>query len=78
MKILHVFKVYHPVVGGIQNHIKVLSEELVKDRNFEVEVLVTNVESSTMTEYVNGVKVIRAGRIAQVTSTPISIDLFCL
>jgi glycosyltransferase involved in cell wall biosynthesis len=76
MKILHVFKVYHPVVGGIQNHIQVLSEELVKDKNFEVEVLITKVKYSTITEYINGVKVIRAGRIAQVTSTPISIDLF--
>lgn len=75
MKILHVFKVYHPVVGGIQNHIQVLSEELVKDPNFEVEVLATNVESSSVTQRIQGVKVIKAGRIAEVASTPISISL---
>jgi rhamnosyl/mannosyltransferase len=76
MKILHVFKEYHPVVGGIQNHIRVLSEELAKDENFEVEVLVTNTKSNSMTQYMDGVKVIKAGRIAQVASTPISLSLF--
>jgi glycosyltransferase involved in cell wall biosynthesis len=75
MKILHVFKEYHPVVGGIQNHIRVLSSELAKDKNFEVEVLVTNIKSKSVIEYIDGVKVIKAGRIAQVTSTPLSTSL---
>ncbi len=76
MKILHVFKEYYPVVGGIQNHIRVLSGELVKDSNFEVEVLVTNTKSNSVIEHIDGVKVIKAGRIAQIASTPISISLF--
>ena len=76
MKILHVFKKYHPVVGGIQNHIRVLSRELIKDKSFEVEVLVTNVNSNSVTQYIDGVKVIKAGRILQIASTPISSDLF--
>jgi glycosyltransferase involved in cell wall biosynthesis len=76
MKILHVFKEYHPVVGGIQNHIRILSEELVKDGNFEVEVLVTNVNSNSVTQYIDGIKVSKAGRILQIASTPISTALF--
>jgi rhamnosyl/mannosyltransferase len=76
MKILHVFKDYHPVVGGIQNHIQVLSSELAKDKNFEVEVLVTNTKSNSVTQYMDGVKVIKAGRITEVASTPISISMF--
>lgn len=76
MKILHVFKEYHPIVGGIQNHIQVLSNELAKDKNFEVEVLVTNTKSNSVTQYMDGVKVIKAGRIAEVASTPISFTLF--
>ena len=76
MKILHIFKEYHPVVGGIQNHIRVLSSELVKDRSFEVEVLVTNVNSNSVIQYIDGVKVVKAGRILQIASTPISSDLF--
>jgi glycosyltransferase involved in cell wall biosynthesis len=75
MKVLQVFKVYHPVVGGIQNHVQVLAEELARDERFEVEVLVTNVSSSSLTQYINGVKVIRAGRLGEFASTPISIGL---
>ncbi|MGB2805615.1 MAG: glycosyltransferase [Candidatus Zixiibacteriota bacterium] len=76
MKILHVFKEYHPVVGGIQNHIRVLSGELAKDNDFDVEVLVTNTGSKTVTEYTDGVKVVKAARVAKIASTPISFSLF--
>lgn len=64
------------MVGGIQNHIQVLSSELAKDKNFEVEVLVTNTKSNSVTQYMDGVKVIKAGRITEVASTPISISMF--
>lgn len=76
MKILHVFKEYHPVVGGIQNHIRVLSGELARDNDFEVEVLVTNTSSKTVTERIDGVKVVKAGRVTEIAATPISLSLF--
>ncbi len=74
IKILHVYKDYYPVLGGMENHIKVLSEALVA-RGYGVTVLVTNPTSTTHIEERNGVRVIKAGRLATVASTPISISL---
>lgn len=73
-KILHVYKDYYPVLGGMENHIKVLSEALVA-RGYDVTVLVTHPTSQTHVEERNGVHVIKAGRLATVASTPISVSL---
>jgi rhamnosyl/mannosyltransferase len=75
MKILHVFKDYYPVVGGIENNIKILSEYQAQN-GFDVTVLTTSLNRKTSIEEINSVKVIRASRIAEVSSTPISISLF--
>jgi rhamnosyl/mannosyltransferase len=74
MKVLHVYKDYYPVLGGIENHIRMLAEEQVKRGN-EVTVLVTNTAFRTLAEEVNGVQVIKAGRLMTVASTPLSISL---
>ncbi len=74
MKILQVYKDYHPVVGGMENHIKMLSEELVR-RGYHVTVLVTHPTSRTHIEELNGVHVIKAGRLATVASAPLSLAL---
>lgn len=74
MRILHIYKDYYPVLGGMENHIKVLAEEQVK-RGLDVTVLVTSLTGKTHTEMMNGVRVIKAGRLATVASTPISIAL---
>jgi rhamnosyl/mannosyltransferase len=73
-EILHVYKDYYPVLGGMENHIRVLSEALVT-RGYDVTVLVTDPTSTTHIEERNGVRVIKAGRLATVASTPISIVL---
>ncbi len=73
-KILHVYKDYYPVLGGMENHIKVLCEALAT-RGYDVTVLVTHPTSTTHVEDRNGVHVIKAGRLATVASTPISIAL---
>lgn len=72
MRILHVYKNYYPVLGGIENHIKLVCEELAKDPRFDVTVLVTNSKPFTEKETVNGVQVIRAGRLFELASTPVS------
>lgn len=72
MRILHVYKDYAPILGGIENHIRALAEAQVK-HGHEVTVLVTNPHGhETVEENLNSVRVIKAGRWATVASTPLS------
>ncbi|MCX6030234.1 MAG: glycosyltransferase [Chloroflexi bacterium] len=72
MNILHVYKDYPPILGGIENHVKLLAEGQA-GRGHAVTVLVTNPTGSRTTRTVeNDVTVIRAGRLATVASTPLS------
>jgi len=72
MKILHVYKDYAPILGGIENHIRALAEAQAH-RGHEVTVLVTNPHGrETVEETLNGVRIIKAGRLATVASTPLS------
>lgn len=77
MRILHVYKDYDPIVGGIENHVKTVAEAQARSGH-EVRVLVTRpgrVHTShplPHQELINGVHVIRAWRLATVASTPLS------
>lgn len=73
MHILHVYKDYFPVVGGIENHIRALAEAQAR-RGHTVTVLVTERGPQTTEAEINGVRVIKAGRLATVASTPLSPD----
>ena len=75
MQILHIYKDYFPVLGGIENHIRILAEAQVT-RGHNVTVLVANPAQRTTVETLNGVRVIKAARWATVASTPISPALF--
>jgi len=75
VKILHIYKDYWPILGGIENHVKLLAEGQAA-RGHAVTALVTNpggLKSTVSRE--NGVLVVRAGRIATVASTPLSVAL---
>ena len=74
MNILHVYKDYFPIVGGIENHVRALAEGLAR-RGHEVAVLVCHPERRTEVEIMNGVRVIRAARAGTIASTPLSWDL---
>ncbi|MBA3530690.1 MAG: glycosyltransferase [Ardenticatenales bacterium] len=74
MKILHLYKDYYPVIGGIENYVKVLAEAQVR-RGHKVTVLVTSLTRQTKIERHNGVLVIKAGRLAHIASTPLSLSL---
>ena len=74
MRVLHLYKDYYPVVGGMENHIRMLAEGAVK-RGLEVTVLVTSLTHSTEILQINGVKIIKAGRLATFSSTPLSFSL---
>lgn len=77
MRILHLYKDYFPVEGGIENHIKQLAEAQAA-RGHAVSVLVTSRDGRTHTETINGVRVIFAARLATISSAPISAAMFFL
>lgn len=74
MRILHVYKDYDPVLGGIENHIRLLAEGQAA-RGHQVAVLVTSLTPRTTVEDRGGVRVIKAGRAMTLSSTPISLSL---
>ncbi|MBN1401759.1 MAG: glycosyltransferase [Anaerolineae bacterium] len=74
MRILHVYKNYAPIVGGIENHLKLLAERQAA-AGHEVTVLVSNVRAKTAIETQNGVRVIKAARLAHLASTPLGLAL---
>src|SRR5258706_15897332 len=74
MKILHIYKDYYPVVGGIENHLRQLAEAQA-GRGHAVTVLATAPSWRTRIEMRGGVRVILAGRLATLASTPLSLAL---
>lgn len=74
MNILHVYKDYYPVLGGIENHVKVLAEAQAR-AGHNVIVLVTARGPRTTLEDLGGVRVIKAGRFATIASAPLSLSL---
>ena len=75
MHVLHIYKDYPPVIGGIENHLRLLAEAQAR-RGLDVTVLVTSPHRSTTVRIENGVRVIRAGRWATISSAPLSTELF--
>jgi glycosyltransferase involved in cell wall biosynthesis len=75
MRILHIYKDYFPILGGIENHVRSLAEGQVQ-YGHQVTALVTHPGSlRTSVTIEDGVRVIRAGRLATVASTPLSLAL---
>lgn len=75
MRILHIYKDYFPVLGGIENHVRMLAEAQAA-RGHGVTVLVTSLNHHSHVENVNGVSVIFASRLLNLSSAPLSIELF--
>ena len=73
MQILHVYKDYFPVLGGIENHIRVLAEAQAA-AGHSVTVLVCDPGHTTRFEVQNGVRIIKAGRLATAASMPLSLS----
>ena len=77
MKILQVYKDYFPVIGGMENHIRLIAQRMPQRHpDIEMTVLVTNTAKHTVVENIDGVKVIKAGRLANISSAPLSLSLF--
>jgi glycosyltransferase involved in cell wall biosynthesis len=72
MRILHLYKDYFPVLGGIENHIRVLAEAQAA-AGHAVTVLVCDPSRTTRVEEMNGVRVVKAGRLTTAASMPLSL-----
>ncbi|MFZ1752552.1 MAG: glycosyltransferase [Caldilineaceae bacterium] len=74
MRILHLYKDYFPVLGGIENHIKWLAEGMAA-RGHDVSVLVTNTDRRDLSETVSGVGVVKVSRHFNISSAPIGLGM---
>ncbi len=72
MRVLLLYKDYHPVIGGIENHIRLLAQGL-RAEGVDARVLVTNTGPRTRHQTLEGVPVTKTGRQAHILSTPISL-----
>lgn len=73
LSILHIYKDYAPVLGGIENHLRDLAEAQAK-AGHAVTVLVTQIKGQPASdERVNGVRVVKARRQLNVQSAPIAL-----
>lgn len=74
LRVLHVYKDYPPVHGGIEHHIRSLAEAQVQG-GMDVTVLVTAQNGSAGRAVERGVDVIRARKWLDLFSTPLSTEL---
>ncbi len=72
MKILHIYKDYFPVVGGIENHVRILAEAQAA-AGHSVSVVVCDPGRTSQQTYLNNVAIVKSGRLRTVASMPVSI-----
>ncbi len=70
MRIVHVYKHYYPVIGGIENHVRALAEEQAR-RGYEVTVMAASPGHGGGKQVIDGVRLVLLPRIATLCSTPI-------
>jgi glycosyltransferase involved in cell wall biosynthesis len=74
MHIVHIYKDYPPVIGGIEHHVRDLAEGLVA-RGHQNTVLVTSLDRRTSIERVDQLTIVRAARAIHAASTPLSLAM---
>lgn len=75
MHILQIYKDYYPVLGGIENHIRDLSESLAT-LGHQITVLTTSLDQQTRIEQpLPRLRVIKAARALHLASTPLSLAM---
>ena len=75
-RVLHVYKDYPPVLGGIEGHLRLLATRLAARPDLAVTVLVTSPDGPSSRFVDEGVTVFKASRLATLASTPLSPSLF--
>ena len=74
MHVLHVGKYYPPYRGGIETVVEQLCRGLAR-RGVEITALVSNDSHVTVEEMIDGVRVLRLGRSAELNSQPLNLRL---
>jgi glycosyltransferase involved in cell wall biosynthesis len=74
MRILHLYKAYPPIKGGIENTVELLAESQVA-AGHDVTVLVSAKGWWPQVEILGGVRVVREPRLLELASTPLSPTL---
>ncbi len=75
MHILHIYKDYFPVLGGIENHLRDLAEGLAA-RGDDITVLVTSQSRHDEVLAQGRLRIIKAARQVHLASTPLSWQMF--
>lgn len=76
MRVVFVNKYYYPPhLGGVEQVLSLLAVNLAKRPGVEVSAVVANEGPSTVTETIEGVRVIRAGRTVALANTPFAFAL---
>ncbi|MBN2209271.1 MAG: glycosyltransferase [Candidatus Coatesbacteria bacterium] len=71
LRVLQIYKDYYPpVFGGIEKHLSLLCAKLSLVAH--VDVLVANRKAQTEQEFINGIKVLKAGTFGRLLSAPLS------
>jgi glycosyltransferase involved in cell wall biosynthesis len=74
MRVVHIYKDFFPVLGGIETMVRTLATGLAK-QGVQVTVLVTNAGGKTVRQEQDGYQVIKAGRWFELGSNPVSLAL---
>ena len=74
MHILHIFKNYHPIVGGIESHLRLLAEGQAA-AGHKVEVLTCRPAGQPKKERVRGVSIQRCKTLFTAASTPVALPI---
>lgn len=74
MQIVHIYKDYFPVLGGIENHVRMLAEAQAA-AGHDVTVVACADGLRSRVERSHGVTLFKAGRIATLSSMPLSVSL---
>ena len=75
MRVLLLYKDYFPILGGIENHIRLLAQGL-RAEGVDARVLVTNSGPLAERQTIDGVPVTKTGRQANFQSAPVSLSFF--
>jgi rhamnosyl/mannosyltransferase len=74
MHVLYIYKDYYPVLGGIENHLRVLAEGMAA-RGHRITVLVTSTTRHTQVNQIDNLTIIKAARHLHAASTPVSLHM---
>lgn len=72
LRVVHVYKDIYPVVGGMENHVRLLCRGLARLPDIQPRILVTSQDRHSSVGMLDGVPVMRTARIAAPASTPLS------